>query len=232
MKFLAFLTLTLLITSLQASALVTGTYSGVDGKKNKYKLHLREYPGRETSFIALLETSGAARAYIVDEFAHGKYGMLSLRTSDNYVIGATSSTPTLALNATPDLITIVPNQSPDLKIASSITIKTKSHKDLEWVDLLAGKYEDKSSLSALDINGEASFTNKSKDKSLTAGDYVLRESRPGLYLVLKSRLTSTGIHLDKSSNQIVYFIKESGFFSREGMVVLDNDGAIGIISKK
>lgn len=78
----------------------------------------------------------------------------------------------------------------------------------------------------------ASFTNKSKDKSLTAGDYVLRESRPGLYLVLKSRLTSTGIHLDKSSNQIVYFIKESGFFSREGMVVLDNDGAIGIISKK
>lgn len=204
---IAFLILTFAMMA-HAVDLQQGSYSGSDAKRGKFSLHLQAYPGREGSFLGLLTNGKAARLYLLDQFSTGKYGMVSLRASDNYVIGASSTTPILALTVAADSFVITPNHTAvDVNFNTSIRMKLSSKKALQWTELRPGNYAmKKMSISALDSNNEATVASRIQGFS---GDYVLRESRPKLYVLLESQLNSTGVKLSKNVKHIVFFLGSS-----------------------
>ncbi len=215
---IAFFMLTLTLAA-HAVNLQEGSYSGKDAKKVGYSLHVQAYPGRDGSFIGLLSGGPIARLYLLDQFSTGKYGMVSLRALDNYVIGASGTTPIMALTVTADSIVITPNHSQiDIAFNTSITMKQSSKKTLAWTDLIPGNYASKKMvISAVDSNNEATMASRVTDFS---GDFVLRETRPKLYVMLDSQLNPTGVKLSKEVKNIAYFI------SGELRIMNSNTGAV------
>jgi hypothetical protein len=205
MKSLIVFFILLFTMAAHAVNLQEGSYSGADAKRQGFSLHLQSYPGREGSFLGILTNGSVARLYLLDQFSTGKYGMLSLRALDNYVIGATSTTPIMALTVTADSLVITPNHAQvDITFNTSISIKQSSKKPLYWRELVAGNYGSKKMVvSAIDGNNEATVASRIEGFS---GDYVLRESRPKLYVLLESQLNPTGVKLSKDVKNIVFFL--------------------------
>ncbi len=206
MKVYAFM-LALLVSGIAQAALQVGTYTGTDNKRKSFEVHVQEYPGRRGSFLVVLKEKTVARLYFVDPFSKSKYGMLPLRPMDNYIIGIQSSTPVLALSEAVDAFTITPNSGPsDIAFDASITIKKNSKKELAIVEVVAGSYGSKKiQVSGIDISRESTVTSKFTGLE---GDYVLRETRPNIYVMLKSQLEDTGIKLNKTVTNLVYFTKD------------------------
>ena len=215
---IAFVMLTLTLAA-HAVNLQEGSYSGKDAKNVGYSLHVQAYPGRDGSFIGLLSNGPSARLYLLDQFSTGKYGMVSMRALDNYVIGASSTTPIMALTLTADSIVITPNHAQvDINFNTSVTMKQSSKKNLAWTDLIPGNYGSKKMVvSAVDTNNEATVASRVTNFS---GDFVLRETRPKLYVMLESQLNPTGVKLSKEVKNIVYFI------SGELRIMNSNTGAV------
>lgn len=210
----------LFINFAHAAVLEVGTYSGQDSQRNDFKFHVQEITGRTGSFMGILMSKTQARVYLLDQFSTNKYGMMAMRPMDNYVIGVMSTDPVMALTATDDTIVITPNHSTvDIAYETSITFKKKSKKALRWNALRPDNYASrKLVISALDVNDEAAVTSKVDGM---AGDYILRESRPNLFLMLESQLVSTGVKLNRAVKNFVFFQNndeivvvegETGFF--------------------
>lgn len=197
----------LLMSVAHAAVLQVGTYSGTDAKRVSFNLHVQEVPGRTGSFMGILMNKTQARIYLLDQFSNGKYGMVALRPLENYVIGAISSTPIMALTVTDDSIVVSPNHtSVDMSFNTSITFKNRK-KALNWSELQSGNYASKKMVvSSLDGNNEATVT--SKVANIT-GDFVLRESRKDLFVMLASQLNPTGVKLSKDVSTLVFFQKKS-----------------------
>ena len=195
----------LLMSVAHAASLQVGTYSGTDAKRVAFDLHVNEVPGRSGSFMGILMHKGQARIYLLDQFSNGKYGMLALRPLENYVIGALSSTPIMALTVTDESVVITPNHSSvDMSFTTSITFKNRK-KPLNWSELQADSYAAKKMIvSSQDGNGEATVTSKVAGIS---GDFVLRESRKDLFVMLASQLNPTGVKLSKDVTYVVFFQK-------------------------
>jgi len=182
--------------------LAPGTYRGTS-LKDDVSIYVKGVPGRKGSFFAVITKDETGFAYLVDKFHSGKYGMIPLQALDNNVIGASNHSPSLVLTVTKDKftdqITIVSNKSDNtigFNTQMSFKLKDKSHRS-EWVDHLQGTFSSKenkraATLTAQDVNGESSLSIKTGD---APGDYILREVRPGIHLVLRSSLTTTGIEV-------------------------------------
>lgn len=216
----------LLCSGLVHAALEAGSYTGDDNAKNNFELHLRELPERRGSFLGLLvnKDETKVRAYLIDGFSASKYGFLSLRLTGNYNIGVSSTLPTMALTVTGDTLVMTTNGNQnDMGFNSSITFRTKNKQALRWVPLIAGNYNSKSVvLSNLDVEDEATMT--SKAPGLT-GDYVLRETRQNMYVLLSTQLTPTGVKLNKDATGFVVFLSGSRFSGNKMIIVNSETGA-------
>ena len=215
----------LLCSGLVHAALEVGTYDGVDNARNDYELHIRELPERRGSFIGLLVNNkqSKVRAYLVDAFSSSKYGLLSLRLTGNYNIGVSNTLPSISLTATSDTLVLTPNGENDMGFSTSITFKTKSKKPLRWSPLIAGNYSSKQIVvSNLDAENEATMTSKAAG---LVGDYVLRETRQDMYVVLSTQLTSTGVKLDKNATLFAVFMKGGRFGGDQLFIVNSATGA-------
>lgn len=236
MKWALLLASLLFSTFTFAQAIAPGTYLGCDASGKDFTLHVAEVPGRIGSFTAILTAKDYGRIYYMDEFDAGTYGLVSMKALDNYVIGSTSSVPVMNLNVTQQQITISPNSFSsklDISFDSSIIFKQSKAKVLQWVPLMPGLYDKtRSSLSeASSDSREATFSQARIAGRV--GNYVLRESRKGLYIVLASELTATGVSLDKNTNLVAFFSVDTGLFSCNRIVLLNtNTGSMQQICRR
>lgn len=235
-KLFALITSAILAGQALAFDLQPGTYKGKDEEGDNFKMHVRDYPGRNTSFVAIIEREGKrpqAALYLVDPYAPGRYGMINWKAKSNYVIGAVSARPELSLNVTDKIMTISENgEGRSLGFYQAITFKMRNKKTAEWIDIMPGAYEDKTTLTPIDQNGDASLNNKSTDKNLRVGDYIVHESRPALYIALSSGLETDGIQKSTTASGIIYFSESTGIFGGIKMNVIDNSGFLSTIKKK
>ena len=212
-----------------AAELAPGTYHG-HSKHTDYSVYVREVPGRTGSFLALIiNDEKVGYAYLVDKFNSNKYGMVPLKAMDNNIIGALNHTPSLVLTVNEDTnhdrITIVPNNSGNkLGFQTEMSFKLKDKKDRsEWVRHLQGSFAAKgdkraATLTTQDNNFESSLAIKSGN---APGDYILREVRSGIHLVLRSSLTTTGIEVNEQTSKIAVFINKETSLCRDQMILID-----------
>jgi hypothetical protein len=223
----------LLLSGLAQASIEPGSYTGRDQDGITFELHLQELPERQGSFLAIVNDSNwkRARVFLVDEFNTNKYGMLPLVVTKNYNLGVESSTPVLALTESHEALIITSNKgSSGLRYDTSITFKTKTIKPLALNPLNPGSYDSRNVLvSELNLNKEATLNSKSKKYS---GDFIVREVRPNVYIVLQTSLTQTGIKLDKNTRDIAIFMKTNGLFGSEKLFIIDEDGEVLTIFKK
>ena len=215
----------LLCSGLVHAALEVGSYEGQDNARTGYELHIRELPERRGSFMGLLINTkqSKARAYLIDGFSSSKYGLLSLRLTGNYNIGVSNTLPAMGMTVTGDTLVLTSNGENDMGFSTSITFKTKNKKALRWTSLLAGNYANKSIvISNLDAENEATMTSKAQG---LVGDFVLRETRQDMYVVLSTQLTSTGVKLDKNATLFAVFLKGSRMSGDQMLLINSNTGA-------
>jgi hypothetical protein len=209
-----------------SNTLTRGLRAGVyDGQSRDIKMFVRDLPGRDGSFLALIIKDGAkAVPYLVDEFAVGRYGFIPLYNQNN-LIGASNYTPSLTASVIVDgsslRINMAPN--PGNNIGFNIAEVFKSTKEkMPWLPNTPGTYSYKgarksTTLSPPDANRESQLTISAGNM---AGSYVLREVRPGMHLAFKSTLTTTGVEVVEESRYVVVFLR--GCFSwSDKMVFID-----------
>lgn len=215
----------LLCSGLVHAALEVGSYSGEDNAKNDFELHIRELPERRGSFLGILTNKNETetRAYLIDAFSSSKYGLLSLRLTGNYNIGVVNTLPAMALTVTADTLVLTSNSAQkDMGFQTSITFRMKNKQALRWSPLIAGNYNRKTVVvSNLDAENEATMT--SKASGLT-GDFILRESRQDMYVLLSTQLTSTGVKLNKNATRFVIFLSGSRFSGNKMLIIDSNSG--------
>lgn len=215
----AIITLFILLTAGLAQAeLRVGTYTGKAENGESYKLHIRSIPEREGSFLALLVMNKDyhTTAFVMDAFSASRYGLSAINPKSNYIMGPISNTPNAVLSVTDKRFVISNNPGEKVSLPETISFKLSSHSSLRWKELDPGNYGGKSVIvSSLDANNEASVSVTGSN----AGEFVLRESRPALYISLRSELTSTGIKTNKKVNSYVYFLKVR--MGRDKMVTID-----------
>ena len=223
----------LLCSGLVHAALEAGSYIGEDNAKGSYELHIRELPERRGSFLGLLvnKDETKVRAYLIDGFSSSKYGFLSLRLTGNYNIGVSNTLPAMALTVTNDTLVMTSNSGQnDMGFNTSITFRMKNKQQLRWVPLLAGNYNNKSIVvSNLDAEDEATMTSKAPGMT---GDYILRETRQNLYVILSTQLTATGVKLNKDATKFSAFLSGSRFSSAKMLVIDSTSGATAPLKNK
>jgi hypothetical protein len=225
---LSLILLIMCLSGFTQAKIQVGTYSGVDNSNNKFEIHIQELVERRGSYIGLLtwETvkEPKVQAFLIDKFSSNKYGLIPLTTQGNYNIAPSNLNPTHALTITSDSLIITSNTDS----SSPVKFKTRDKSELRWIALTSGSYLNSSLvISPLDINDESSVSS-----SITgmAGDFVFRESRANLYLVLPSRLTSTGVKLDKNDQRFVFFLSGTSFRGGGRMFIVDSKtaGAVSV----
>ncbi len=224
MKSLVILFAMLCAASSQASIEV-GSYEGIDSNRGTFELHVRDIPERRGSFIGLLVNSRETkvRAYLIDGFSASRYGFLSMRLTGNYNIGVSSTVPALGLTISGDSLVLTPNDDRnDMGFASSITFKKASKKDVKWVPLISGNFSGRD-LVVSNLDAELESTVSSKVPGLV-GDFVLRETRNDMYVLLNSELTPTGVKLSKEATRFVVFLSGTRWNPARMLVV---DSATG-----
>lgn len=209
-----------------ASGLRPGVY---DGQASDIKMFVRDLPGRDGSFLALIIRNGKqAVPYLVDEFATGRYGFIPLYNQKN-LIGASNYTPSLTASVVVEgqklRINVAPNPGNSVGFNVAEVFRSTNER-LPWLQLKAATYSydggnrtgsKSTTLSPADTNREAQLTISAGN---LAGSYVLREVRPGMHLAFKSTLTTTGVEVVEESRHIVVFLR--GCFSRlDKMIFID-----------
>jgi len=201
--------------------LLEGSYHGaIDtsqafGKK-PVQLILQNYPGRTGSFLAILiRDKKVGFAYLVDKFQKNKFGMIPLRALKNGTIGVENSNPSLSLNVVYEgknpFIKILPNNSDNqlgFQEAMRIKLENRNYKTVLMANI-PGTYRNGSSNSNTvtnqDTNREASVSLNTKDLQ---GEYILREVRNSLHLLLKSSMTGAGMSTQDESKYMAFFLSE------------------------
>ena len=221
----------IICSGLAQAALEVGTYKGSDNNNNRFELHIQALPEREGSFLGLLvnDDETKVRAYLIDGFSSSKYGLLSMRLTGNYNIGVSNTLPTLALTVTDHTLVMTANGNDnDMSFSSSITFRTKDKLYLRWSPLISGNYASKKMvISNLDADNESTVTSKLPGHT---GDFVLRETRKDMYIMLSSQLTATGIKLGKDATKFAVFLKGSRF-SANKMLLVDSDTGSAVALK-
>jgi hypothetical protein len=205
-----------------------GTYEGIDNNRGSFELHIRDIPERRGSFIGLLVNARETkiRAYLIDGFSASRYGFLSMRLTGNYNLGVSSTVPALGLTVSGDSLVLTPNDDRnDMGFVSSITFKKAARQTVKWVPLIAGNFNGRD-LVVSNLDAESESTVSSKVTGLT-GDFVLRETRNDMYVLLNSELTPTGVKLSKDATRFVVFLAGTRW-NPARMLVVDSSTGITI----
>jgi hypothetical protein len=215
---------TMLCAVLAHASLEVGTYTGVDNNRNAFELHVRDIPERRGSFIGLLVNSKETkvRAYLIDGFSESKYGLLSIRLTGNYNLGVSNTTPALGMTVTSDALVLTPNgYRNDMGFTTSVTFAKANRQAVKWVPLIAGNYSGRLVVSSLDAENESTVSSKVAGLS---GDFVLRETRNDMYVLLNSQLTPTGVKLDKAATRFAVFLSGTRWNPARLLVVESDSG--------
>jgi len=245
MKFLftILIAVSLQVHAKTVSELKAGTYRGETGQGVSVELFVKDYPGREGSFLAVIvKDKSRGHAYLVDQFSEKKYGMTPLTVLSNAVVGVENTNPSLSLTITKEksknIIKILSNNSNNsLGFNESMKIKLKDISGRSRiVSTDVGTYKISGNKSAATISSQ----DKNHESALTmnlesiSGDFVLREVRPSIHLPLKSTMTSTGLTVSDNTNMMAFFIDKECLFGKGDFMVLmeANSGKLTYLRKR
>lgn len=241
---LLFLSLMFSLTSAFAIDLKEGSYRGksTNDKKN-IELFVKDYPGRDGSFIAIIiKDNSTGFAYLVDKFSDGKYGMTPLKTLSNAVIGLEDANPALALTIVNErkktIIKINSNNSNNkLGLMDNIRIIFKdADRRSSLVHTMPGTFKYKGERSSATLSNQSTSNESALTLSLPkiAGEFVLREVRPFLHILLKSSMSNTGEEVANNSSMMAFFIEGGCLFGFGDYMVLmeSNTGKLTYLKQR
>ena len=208
---------TLLVTQAMAGLEADTAYEGkyVEGKGKLY-LMTRKAPGREGSFLAVIqdEKSKQLALYVVDPRGQGgnSYVMTPLEAMEDGSIGIHNDDPSLVLTELGEVLRVtLSNSSNKLGFTKSMRFERKA-RGRAWSDIIEGSYSRGKTREALVISGLSPVEREAQGLFLSGleGSYLISEQFPGMYTVLARKYLKWGQQVERAPQKIGVFIEVKG----------------------
>ena len=203
-------------TAAMAELLPDVTYEGkyVTGTKSKVYLMTRKAPGREGSFLGVIQDDGQVALYVIDQASSDEksYLMTPLDTLDDGGVGIHNDEPSLVLVVREqNNFDITPSNSGNkLGITKSMRFNRRA-KGRSWQDATPGRYSRGSVRHALTVSEEnEEGVASAQFFSGLEGSYVVLQQFPGIYAVLVRKYLKWGEQVQRSPQKIGVFLKVKG----------------------
>lgn len=237
MRFLVLLAASFLVMSssfaTHLNELSAGTFWGHSVNDHKdYQLFVTEMPGREGSFIGVMIKEGLTKeavgvAYLIDKFAENKYGMIPLVATTYGTVAPNHPDPSLSLSIVPfknyHKIKIVSNNSDQNKqgFLDSIEFKLIDRSSADYIaPIFSGTFKYKNHRATVSemINNESLLNT---DLPNLSGEFTLRQIRPNLHIILKHKMTQSGLEITDEPAALAVFVEDNFIFHRHFLVLIN-----------
>lgn len=235
---------------------LAGTHGGrtVNGAKQDVELILEPIAERKGSYLGILNhIEGVFRLksyriglYVVDPLSasdQGSYSMTPLRLTNDGYIGVNNADPSLVMTITeysPKLRMTIEkaNSTNEHGFQGSIVLEGSKKTKTSWIGYSYGQYEGSPGKAELPVRQPGEFESQATfhlwGQDQLQGKHVVEEKWPGLFVMKRVQVSSTGVKVESIPRRIGFFIAWGKKRDEINFVMVnpDNDRDITIIQKK